>query len=198
MSKRVLFFTRDVFVSMLFLLALSCVHKSKPDPKTITDKNNLSVLFGKKIELLPNLPIYDPLLDSITRQNTKIGSKNKIVTRIDGKCLSCTKELLDWKDFMDTLDITNFDVRIYLNIKDFELIRHYLERWRFEYPIVLDRDNRFELVNEIPRESEFQTFLLNEKNQIILVGNPLKNSELKQLYLKTMDTISFSRRAMSK
>ena len=183
---------------MLFLLALSCVHKSKPDPKTITDKNNLSVLFGKKIELLPNLPIYDPLLDSITRQNTKIGSKNKIVTRIDGKCLSCTKELLDWKDFMDTLDITNFDVRIYLNIKDFELIRHYLERWRFEYPIVLDRDNRFELVNEIPRESEFQTFLLNEKNQIILVGNPLKNSELKQLYLKTMDTISFSRRAMSK
>ena len=102
------------------------------------------------------------------------------------------------KDFMDTLDLTNFDVRIYLNIKDFELIRHYLGRWRFEYPIVLDRDNRFELVNEIPRESEFQTFLLNEQNQVILVGNPLKNSELKQLYLKTMDTISFSRRTMAK
>jgi len=36
--------------------------------------------------------------------------------------------------------------------------------------------------NEIPEFGEFNSFLLNKNNRVILVGNPIYNDELMKLY----------------
>ena len=39
-------------------------------------------------------------------------------------------------------------------------------------------------MNHFPNQTIFQTFLLNKKNEIEIIGNPIHNTNLKDLYLK--------------
>ena len=40
--------------------------------------------------------------------------------------------------------------------------------------------------NHFPTEIQLQTFLLDRENKVILMGNPIYNPEIKQLYLKVI------------
>lgn len=62
-----------------------------------------------------------------------------------------------------------------------------IEKFPFNYPMLLDFENKFYKKNTfIPNNLNYHTFLLNKNNQIILVGNPLYNSQLWNLYQKTI------------
>ena len=48
----------------------------------------------------------------------------------------------------------------------------------FDYPILLDTLGEFEKLNpHLPKNGTFHTFLLDENNNVILVGNPLRNKK---------------------
>ena len=46
--------------------------------------------------------------------------------------------------------------------------------------------DKFNILNHFPSEKAFQTFLLNKKNKIIAIGNPILNPKVKELYLKIL------------
>ena len=42
-------------------------------------------------------------------------------------------------------------------------------------------------INNFPEQIEYQTFLLNQDNRVLIIGNPIKNEKLWNLYLRTIN-----------
>lgn len=53
---------------------------------------------------------------------------------------------------------------------------------KFEHPIFYDTLNKMEKLNHFPKNNTFRTFLLDKNNHVILVGNPIGNKTLWNLY----------------
>lgn len=50
------------------------------------------------------------------------------------------------------------------------------------YPFVYDEEGRFLKYNELPLDSRYHAFLLNQNGEVVLVGNPIGNDKLWELY----------------
>jgi hypothetical protein len=62
-----------------------------------------------------------------------------------------------------------------------------LERTRFDYPVFIDEKGLFPATNpHIPSDSRFHTFLLDRGGKVVLVGDPVNNPRLWDLYKTTI------------
>lgn len=58
----------------------------------------------------------------------------------------------------------------------------------FDYPILIDTLGEFERLNpHLPKNQALHTFLLDENNRVILVGNPLRNKKIKEMFYKRVE-----------
>lgn len=116
--------------------------------------------------------------------------KYKIVSIISGECMKCVYQLAQWEsDFFPLTDenhvtyvfiLTNMDIGYYQ-----EVISTGLSINRYIY---FDQENLFMKLNRLVNTDErFHTFLLDRSNRIKVIGNPLYNKELKELYLKKLN-----------
>lgn len=102
-------------------------------------------------------------------------------------CTSCKLRLSSWKSFIkevDSLSRVSVAFYFYLSTKDVKEMRYQLKREQFFYPVCIDTANVLDSLNHFPQEEKFQTFLLDKHNKIILIGNPVRNATIKELYLK--------------
>lgn len=54
---------------------------------------------------------------------------------------------------------------------------------KFNYPIFLDTLGEFERLNpHLPKNNTLHAFLLDENNNVILVGNPVHNNKIKEMF----------------
>ena len=82
----------------------------------------------------------------------------------------------------------NFGVIIILNTELMEDAEFTLKDMRFNRTVFFDLDGSFERLNpHLPTNEQLHTFLLNEKNKVVLAGNPVLNEKLKKLYLAELD-----------
>ena len=59
---------------------------------------------------------------------------------------------------------------------------------RFNYPIILDTLGQFAKLNpHLPKNKALHTFLLDENNNVILVGNPLHNKKIKEMFYRIVE-----------
>ncbi len=115
----------------------------------------------------------------------------KLVVYVDStSCSSCLiKNMYHWYDIIDEIKRRYHEklkiVFIFNPIK--KQLRMFVYAYRnsaFGYPIFVDTTNVFRKMNtHIPNNKEYHIFLLNEKNRVVLVGCPLTNPELKEIYL---------------
>lgn len=54
----------------------------------------------------------------------------------------------------------------------------------FDHPVYLDRNADFVKLNPLPDNSSFHTFLLDKNNKVLVIGNPVLNPTVKDLYIK--------------
>lgn len=60
-----------------------------------------------------------------------------------------------------------------------------LKNCSLDYPILIDKNGDFERLNpHLPKNKAMYTFLLDENNNVILVGNPLYNKEIEKIFYK--------------
>lgn len=111
----------------------------------------------------------------------------KIVTYVDSLgCLSCKLQLLEWINFIAEVDsVTSRNVSFYFffhprNRK--ELIMT-LQSEDFIYPVCIDLKDTFNKLNKFPLNDKFRTFLLDNTNKVILVGNPMHHPRIKEMYM---------------
>lgn len=111
----------------------------------------------------------------------------KVVTYVDSVgCTSCKLQLHRWKEFLSEVDsLTNGNVSFlfYFHPKDMKELRYLTRRDAFTHPVCFDEKDEFNQLNHFPSEMMFQTFLLDERNRVVALGNPVLNPNVKELYL---------------
>ncbi|WP_163217952.1 DUF1573 domain-containing protein [Bacteroides sp. 224] len=70
----------------------------------------------------------------------------------------------------------------YFHPKNKAELQTLLMQGNFRQIIFADHANKLNELNDFPDEREYQCFLLNEKNQVVLIGNPAINPKLWDIY----------------
>ncbi len=143
-------------------------------------KKSVNYWLGKEIKL--------PYCPKIDYSNP---SGLKIVTRINGNCYPCLKQLSGWKSFINEVSkeysvsfyiyIVVSDSSIYENINEQEI--------HFDYPIIYDIYNDFQKLNKINSDNNLNSMLLNSNNEVLLIGNPVINKKMEELYVNTIRSV---------
>lgn len=114
----------------------------------------------------------------------------KAVIYVDSaSCMSCKLQLNKWKKMIRQVDsVTNGSVPFlfFLRSDDTSHIRYLLKRAGFEHPVYMDTAGILNRLNRFPPDEAFHTFLVNRHNQIVLIGNPIHNPAVKDLYLSLL------------
>lgn len=109
----------------------------------------------------------------------------KIVTLINASsCVPCEMKPSLWTEIINELKgACDVDVNfvMVLHAKDSERIREYLIREKFPHPFVVDGDELFYEYNDLPRSYACRTFMMNRDNEIMAMGNPMTNPDVRNL-----------------
>ena len=158
-------------------------------------KNNSSIVqkivkewTGKEIQFPPNLECMtkDSVIDCLETSTANY----KILLYVDSLgCTSCRTKLVEWKKlisetdtlFEDKLDFLFVFQPKYRGLKEFKIL---LKNNGFDYPVFVDVKNEIMRLNNFPKEPEYQCFLLDEENKVVMVGNPVLNPAIWELYKK--------------
>lgn len=141
---------------------------------------------GKQI-LFPENAVFTRYLTDTTNYQTP-QSDYKVLVYVDSiGCTSCKLQLPKWKELIEHTDsMTQGEVPFlfFFHPKDSKEIRNLLKRDGFNLPVCIDREDQLNKLNKFPADITFQTFLLDKNNKVVVLGNPVHNTAVKDLYLK--------------
>ena len=114
----------------------------------------------------------------------------KVLVYVDSTgCTSCRLQLHEWKKFIAEVDSAtggHVPFLFFLSPKSVKEARYITRRDDFTYPICVDMQNRLDSLNHFPEEEMFHTFLLDSDNRVAVIGNPIHNRSVRDLYMKTL------------
>ncbi|WP_106831989.1 DUF1573 domain-containing protein [Parabacteroides pacaensis] len=117
-------------------------------------------------------------------------SEYKVLIYIDSiGCTSCKLQLHKWKELIHYVDsVTNKNVPFlfFFHPKDSKEIRYLLKRDGINFPVCLDMEDQLNKQNHFPSDMTFQTFLLDKDNKVVILGNPVHNTIVRNLYLEQL------------
>ena len=187
LTSRITFKTLYIFV--ISLLIISCENKNK---KEIID--TIAEWDGKEI-VFPLHSVYTIQGEDTVYHNDE-HAKYKILTYVDTTgCTSCKLQLAKWKAFVSKIDSVSgghVDFLFYMFPKDKKEFTYLMKRDRFTYPVCIDEKDSLNILNNFPKDDRFHTFLLDEQNRVVAIGNPIHNLKIKELYLKIIGVENMS------
>ncbi|MDR1860177.1 MAG: hypothetical protein LBR06_04580 [Bacteroidales bacterium] len=115
----------------------------------------------------------------------------KVLVYLDSSgCTPCKLQLGLWEKFIAELDsISGGTVPLLLffhpkdNYLDVELL---IKQAHFEYPINLDTKDSLNKLNKFPKDERLCVFLLDTNNIVRIIGHPVYNLRIKDLYFKNI------------
>ena len=141
---------------------------------------------GKEIVFPKNITFTRFVTDTVDYQIPQ--SDYKVLIYVDSTgCTSCKLQLPKWKEliaYTDSVTGNNIPFLFFFQSKDDKELRYILKRDNFNRPVCIDRNSELDKLNRFPQNITFQTFLLDKKNRIVVIGNPIHNLAVKDLYLK--------------
>ncbi|MDL2247135.1 DUF1573 domain-containing protein [Bacteroides sp. OttesenSCG-928-J23] len=155
-----------------------------------TKKGNITRLVkeweGKEI-IFPNDIVYT-IYGKDTIVNNRPKADYTIVTYIDSMgCTSCKIQLDRWKSVMmeiDSLVTKSVLFQFVFHSKDKKDLHYLFKRDKFDYPVWIDEDDSFNRINNFPKNRLFYTFLLDNNNKVIALGDPIRNPQIKKMYIQ--------------
>ncbi len=115
----------------------------------------------------------------------------KIVTYVDSTgCTGCKMRLPAWDKFLNSFKMNqeiNVGILMLINTHDRNKIESIVNKFDYYHPIVIDSLNSFKTINDLSDKLEYQTFLLDNDNKIIAIGNPVYNPNIEKLYKKIIN-----------
>lgn len=175
----------SMFICMIFL-GVACSKRERQ--------------FSKEIKVLQSQTIQLPSKGLIMQQGKKLQKVNlneevlKLVVYIDSvECTPCAINHIDsWRPLVGYAEQFNNQLRFYFvfspmkkELRGTELM---LSNTMFDYPILLDTLGEFERLNpHLPKNRALHTFLLDENNNVILVGSPLRNKKIAEMFYKIVE-----------
>ena len=113
----------------------------------------------------------------------------KILLYVDSAgCSSCRlKQLVEWKHIIadaDSLYAGEVDFLFFFQPKkrDEQELQSILRNNGFSPPVFIDTNNEIDKLNTFPSQPDYQCFLLDRENNVLLVGNPSYSTSIWQLF----------------
>lgn len=173
---------------------ISCKQKGTID----TTESIVKEWKGKKI-VFPD-DVYFTIQGSDTVSFSDWDKQYKILVYVDSVgCTSCKLKIEKWKKFIEYLEPIMGEKIGYLfffHPQRFGIKTLKAELYANEFltPVCFDSNDKLNKANNFSKESDFQTFLLDRDDRVLVVGNPINNSAIKELYLD----ILFNREATNR
>lgn len=172
-----------IFISFFLFsfLLLSCKETEKEKiARLVTEWQ------GKEIRF-PADPVFTRYLtDTVDWQIPQ--SEYKVLVYVDSiGCTSCKLQLNKWKELItetDSISDETVPFLFFFHSKDNKEIQYLMKRDKFDHPVCIDKEDRLNGLNQFPSDMTFQTFLLDRDNKVVVLGNPVHNLAVKDLYLK--------------
>ena len=175
---------RKPVVIILFLATLLFSCKDTREEKIIhllNEWNGKTIRFPQAMNLISYLD---------TTNVVKFGEIKKeytILHYVDTiGCVSCKLRLSEWNKLIGELDsISNHNVNCLISffpMRKKELLKS-LKINKFKHYVYIDEKDSLNQLNCFPEGDAFRTFLLDRDDKVMLVGNPINNPNIKELYL---------------
>ena len=174
----------QIIALLLGLLLLSCNEESQKE-KLVRLVNEWQ---GKEIKF-PTDPIFTRYIKDTT--DFQLPTKgHKVLIYVDSTgCVDCKLQLKKWKEFITYIDsVTDGSVPFlfFFHSKNIRETAAILKGDKFNYPVCVDRSDRLNKLNGFPSDIRFQTFLLDGDNKVAVLGNPIHNLSVKDLYIREL------------
>lgn len=171
----------DLIILLLTIFLSACQDKQKEIITLLVKEWQ-----GKQI-LFPENMVFTRFASDTT--NFVIPTSDyKVLVFVDSiGCTSCKLQLSRWKEFIrytDSISQKNIPFLFFFQFDDQWEIHSLLIRENFDKPICLDRSDSLNQLNHFPKDIRFQVFLLDKNNKVIVIGNPVHNPNVKELYLE--------------
>ena len=172
-----------VFVTIIGMTSFSC------------SNSNERRQYKQAIEKIQSQAIQLPLKGLIICKGQKSydshfneDAKLKLIVFSDSlECTSCAiSHMYLWNPLIDYAKQFNGRLCYYFIFAPMKQEIHAVESMitniMFDYPILLDTIGEFKMLNpHLPQNTLLHSFLLNEKNEVILVGNPSQNKKIQEV-----------------
>jgi hypothetical protein len=179
MKKKQLF-----HIFMIFILFFSCdkINKKSSVKKIVAEWTGKEVKFPAGMECFK--------MDSLVPCPDINGDNYKILLYIDSAgCTGCRLQLGKWKNLIESADTLfskkpEFILVFQTKHNGEKEIKQLMRQNGFGYPVFLDVGNSTFTINNFPKEQEYRCFLLDGENKVVMVGNPVLNRGIWELYKK--------------
>ncbi|MCY4778295.1 hypothetical protein ORI89_01425 [Sphingobacterium sp. UT-1RO-CII-1] len=175
-------------ISFVILIITSCLLTliSCQDSKKTSAEKLVREWLGKEILLPKDLPCLYMDKDTICPKPSQKSFKILVYTDSVG-CTSCQLNLNLWKIYMNDADSIapgQVDFLFYFQPKNQRELTHLLRRERLEKIIFMDKKSQLSTINKLPKEIDYQCFLLDKDNKVLSIGNPTLNPQIWNIYKK--------------
>jgi hypothetical protein len=171
-----------LFLLLIFVCCISCVQKKNEQgtAKIVKEWNNKEIVF-------PQNTVFTIYAED-TADYKIPESEYKVVVYTDSmSCAGCTLQGAMWKDFIRYIDSAtdnSVPFLFFFNPKRENDLADVLKFAELDIPVCMDINDEFNKLNKFPNDLRFKTFLLNRQNRVVIVGNPIYNQTLEDLYIK--------------
>jgi len=185
---------RATFTGLRFVITIAsivaCISSCKKNEQKNDAVKVVKEWTGKEIKFPQGLPCTSMGKDTAC---VDLYSNNyKILLYVDSLgCTSCRLKLSEWKKIISESDsifskppefVFFFQPK---SREERELLRT-LKSNGFHNSVFIDKENKIDKLNKLPSVLEYQCFLLDKDNKVIMIGNPSLNSGIWTLYKKAI------------
>ena len=173
-----------LYILLIATTFFSCHNEQKEKENKIA--HLVSEWQGKQIQFPENLTFTRYLTDTTDFRIPQ--SEYKVLIYVDSiGCTSCKLQLHKWKELIEYTDsVTQGKVPFlfFMHPKDKLEIQYLLRGNEFDLPVCIDLKNKLNKLNHFKTDTTLQVFLLDNNNKVIVTGNPINDTNTKELYLK--------------
>lgn len=112
----------------------------------------------------------------------------KILLYVDSTgCTNCKLQLLEWNDLINELyriQGNNLSFLFFFHPKDITELQLILQMNGFRYPVFIDARDEINRINKFSNQPAYHCFLLDKDNKVLMIGNPVQNTKILELYKK--------------
>jgi hypothetical protein len=185
-------YTRQRFVIIVLLITV-CFSSCKKNKQKEDATKIVKEWTGKEIKFPRGIPCT-----SMGKDTTCVDlycENYKILLYVDSAgCTSCKLKLYEWKKIIAESDsvFSNPPEFIFFfqpKQKDEKELQQIFKNNGFNHPIFIDKENEINKLNKFPSKPEYQCFLLDKNNKVVIVGDPSVNRGIWDLFKRTITEI---------
>ncbi|MBE6332730.1 MAG: redoxin domain-containing protein [Bacteroidales bacterium] len=168
-------------------LILFCITSTSCDNRSYESK--LISAWSNRTIVFPSNRVYTRYGKDTIQLTDQLEGTKILVYVNSSNCMSCKLNLGKWKEFHKEIqDSIQQEVPILFHIssESVKSIRRMLIENDCDFMVCIDSNDSINKLNKFPNNPRHSVFLLNEKNSVLLIGNPIHNDILKHLYIEQM------------